>query len=107
MSYTQIRYDVEGPVALLTLHRPEKMNAFTRTMMAEIIDAMDEAARPRQSVDRMETDGRSLQRVFVSALDGSGLPELRALLSDAAAPRKAPPSTEPSGTFADEGNPAA
>jgi enoyl-CoA hydratase/carnithine racemase len=43
MSYTQIRYDVEGPVALLTLHRPEKMNAFTRTMMAEIIDAMDEA----------------------------------------------------------------
>ena len=71
------------------------------------IDAMDEAARPRQSVDRMETDGRSLQRVFVSALDGSGLPELRALLSDAAGPRKAPPSTEPSGTFADEGNPAA
>ena len=45
MSYTQIRYDVEGPVALLTLHRPEKMNAFTRTMMAEIIDAMDEAVR--------------------------------------------------------------
>ena len=41
--YSQIRYDVQGPVALVTLHRPEKMNAFTRTMMAELIDAMDEA----------------------------------------------------------------
>jgi enoyl-CoA hydratase/carnithine racemase len=41
--YTQISYDVQGPVALVTLDRPEKMNAFTRTMMAEIIDAMDEA----------------------------------------------------------------
>ncbi|ANY21324.1 1,4-Dihydroxy-2-naphthoyl-CoA synthase [Tsuneonella dongtanensis] len=41
--YTQIRYDLDGPVALVTLHRPEKMNAFTRTMMAEIIDAMDQA----------------------------------------------------------------
>jgi enoyl-CoA hydratase/carnithine racemase len=43
MSYTQIKYEVQGPVALVTLHRPEKMNAFTRTMMEEIIAALDEA----------------------------------------------------------------
>ena len=41
--YSQIKYDVQDSVALLTLHRPEKMNAFTRTMMAEIIDAIDES----------------------------------------------------------------
>jgi len=41
--YTQIKYEVEGPVALVTLHRPDKMNAFTHTMMTELIDAVDEA----------------------------------------------------------------
>lgn len=41
--FTQIRYRVDGPVATVTLDRPEKMNAFTRTMMAEIIAAIDEA----------------------------------------------------------------
>ncbi|MGN6497971.1 MAG: crotonase/enoyl-CoA hydratase family protein [Tsuneonella sp.] len=40
--YSQIKYDVQGPVATITLHRPEKMNAFTGTMMNEIIAAIDE-----------------------------------------------------------------
>lgn len=40
-AYTQIKLDIEDGIALLTLHRPEKMNAFTRVMMAEIIDALD------------------------------------------------------------------
>lgn len=70
-------------------------------------DAIDAAARPRQLVDAMETDGRCLKRVFVSALAGTGLPELRALLAEAAGPAKALQTGELSGTFADEGNPAA
>ena len=41
--YSQIKYEVQGPVALVTLNRPEKMNAFTRTMMDEIIAAIDES----------------------------------------------------------------
>jgi enoyl-CoA hydratase/carnithine racemase len=41
--YSQIRYERSGPAAIITLDRPEKMNAFTRTMMDEIIAAMDEA----------------------------------------------------------------
>ncbi len=43
MAYSQIQYAVDGAVALITLSRPEKMNAFTRTMMAELIEALDEA----------------------------------------------------------------
>ncbi|WP_199502925.1 crotonase/enoyl-CoA hydratase family protein [Qipengyuania sp. YIM B01966] len=39
--YTQIRLDIAEGIATLTLYRPDKMNAFTRTMMAEIIDAID------------------------------------------------------------------
>ena len=41
MSYSQISLDIDGPIATITLNRPEKMNAFTGTMMNEICDALD------------------------------------------------------------------
>lgn len=41
MSYTQIKLDIADGIATLTLNRPEKMNAFTMTMMREMIDAID------------------------------------------------------------------
>ena len=42
MTYTQISLDIEGPIATITLDRPDKLNAFTGTMMTEIIAAFDE-----------------------------------------------------------------
>jgi enoyl-CoA hydratase/carnithine racemase len=39
--FTQIILDINDGVATITLNRPEKMNAFTGTMMNEIIAAMD------------------------------------------------------------------
>lgn len=39
--FTQIKLDIAEGIATITLHRPEKMNAFTRTMMQEVIDALD------------------------------------------------------------------
>ncbi len=39
--FTQILYEAADGIATITLHRPEKMNAFTRTMMDEIIAAFD------------------------------------------------------------------
>ena len=41
MSYEQIEYGVADGVATITLHRPDKMNAFTGTMMNEMIAAFD------------------------------------------------------------------
>jgi enoyl-CoA hydratase/carnithine racemase len=39
--YSQIRYDVSDHIATITLHRPEQLNAFTGTMMNEMIAAFD------------------------------------------------------------------
>ncbi len=39
--FTQIKLDSADGIATITLHRPEKMNAFTRVMMQEFIDALD------------------------------------------------------------------
>ncbi len=41
MDYTQILYDVADHAATITLNRPEVLNAFTGTMMNEMIDAFD------------------------------------------------------------------
>ncbi len=41
MGYSQIDLQVSEKIATITLNRPEKLNAYTRTMMDEIIDAMD------------------------------------------------------------------
>ncbi len=44
MSYEHILYDVEDPVATITLNRPASMNAWTGTMDFEIRDAIQRAA---------------------------------------------------------------
>lgn len=43
MTYSEIQYDVSDHIATITLHRPDKLNAFTGTMMNEIIDAFDKS----------------------------------------------------------------
>ena len=40
--FTQIVLEKDGPVATITLNRPEKMNAYTRVMMDEMIRALDD-----------------------------------------------------------------
>jgi enoyl-CoA hydratase/carnithine racemase len=41
MSFTQIALDIDGSIATITLDREAKMNAFTGTMMEELIAAFD------------------------------------------------------------------
>ncbi|NJC08061.1 enoyl-CoA hydratase/carnithine racemase [Polymorphobacter fuscus] len=41
MTFTQIALDIDGPIATITLDREAKLNAFTGTMMEELIAAID------------------------------------------------------------------
>ena len=43
MSYKEILFDVADNILTITLNRPEKLNAFTGTMMTEMIDAFRRA----------------------------------------------------------------
>ena len=39
-TYETIRYETDGPVLTITLNRPEKLNAYTAQMGAELADAI-------------------------------------------------------------------
>src|SRR5437867_13101094 len=43
MGFAEIRYEVADGVALVTLARPEKLNAVTATTIGELVDAFDAA----------------------------------------------------------------
>ena len=43
MTYEQIEYSTEGPVGVLTLNRPERLNAWTYRMREEMCDAITSA----------------------------------------------------------------
>ena len=43
MAASEVRYEVEDGVCTITLHRPEKLNAVTSTMLAELVQALDRA----------------------------------------------------------------
>ena len=42
MSYEQILFDVKDQVAVITLNRPERLNAFTGVMIQEFMDALQQ-----------------------------------------------------------------
>jgi enoyl-CoA hydratase/carnithine racemase len=43
MAYSEIKYDKQDKVAIVTLNRPDRMNAITPTLAGELKHAMDEA----------------------------------------------------------------
>jgi len=45
MNYQTILFEIIGPVARITMNRPQRANALSATMLTEIAQAMDEAER--------------------------------------------------------------
>jgi len=69
MAYETIRVDVVENIQTITLHRPEKLNAFTRQMMQELMDAFG-AADADDSVRAVIVTGAG--RAFCAGADLSG-----------------------------------
>ena len=44
MAYEEILYDTKGPIGILTLNNPKKINAFSNQMIAEMIDVLNGVA---------------------------------------------------------------
>jgi len=84
-AYTDIEVDVDDPVALIRLNRPEKLNAFTYHTLAEIRAAIEAASTDRRVVGIVVTgNGRG----FCAGLDAQVLSEVtkRGASSGAATP---------------------
>lgn len=45
MNYQQILYSLDGATAVITLNRPDRMNALTKVLEAELRDAIEQAGR--------------------------------------------------------------
>ena len=83
-----VTLDVEGPMALVRLERPEKLNAFTFGMVGEIRSAVDEAAADPDVVAVVVT---GTGRGFSAGLDTTDL--ARSTSGDPAG--RSQPSTDP------------
>ena len=75
--YTQITYEVRDQVAVITLNRPERLNAWTPTMAEEQVDAIN-LANDDPAVGAIVTTGAGrgfcagadMQATFQSRIDG-------------------------------------
>src|SRR3989304_2117987 len=83
--YEQILYERQGRVGLITLNRPEKLNAWTPTMESEFMDAVGRASSDPQ-VGALVVTGAG--RGFCAGADISGWNQN---LSGRAQPPAAPP----------------
>jgi len=70
MSYEEIIYEVDGPVATITINRPETLNALTSLTQAEIRHALDASERNADVVGTVLTGAG---RGFCSGVDMNAL----------------------------------
>jgi enoyl-CoA hydratase/carnithine racemase len=100
--YEQIRYEVTDPVGLITLDRPEAMNAWTDQMAAELRSAVEAAEADPAVVAIVVTGaGRGFcagaDMKLLSSIAGSGDEDAAALAGAAPAPRPASSPTPDAG----------
>jgi enoyl-CoA hydratase/carnithine racemase len=77
LDYEQIRVERREAVALLTLHRPDRLNAWTPRMSVELVDAIERANQDREvgaivvtGAGRGFCAGADMADTFQSRIDG-------------------------------------
>lgn len=80
MNYETLLWHERDGIATITLNRPEAMNAFTRTMCAELVDAFDHVSRA-DAVRAVIVTG-SGERAFCAGADLSGGRDTFASMTD-------------------------
>ena len=86
-SYENILYEVDDPVAVITLNRPAQLNAWTTAMDAEVRDAMLRADGDRRVVGIILTGAG---RGFCAGADMGSLDALSSGRGDDAQPSREP-----------------
>ena len=85
MEYQTITLDIENGLAVLTLNRPDRMNAMSGQMRAEITHAMGDAAKRARAIALTGAGA-----AFCTGQDlgdaGGGVPDLERILRDEYAP---------------------
>jgi enoyl-CoA hydratase len=72
MHFEMIRYTVDGPLARISLDRPDKLNAISKTMVGELNSAMDLAeGDDRVRVIVLDGEGRAFSAGFDLEMDTS------------------------------------
>ncbi len=94
--FTDISLEIDDPVALLTLRRPEKLNAFTYHTLSEIQQAIEAAVADRRVVGIVITgEGRA----FSAGLDSQALVDVTAAEAKAPGSRATVPGPAIPGLF--------
>jgi enoyl-CoA hydratase/carnithine racemase len=77
MAYSTIKFESQAPVALITLNRPERLNAWTPKMSEEMADAIERANKDRAIGAIVVTGegrgfcaGADIEHTFKSRIDG-------------------------------------
>lgn len=90
--YEQIKYEVDGPAAVITLNRPEALNALTGTMLDELKHALDQAERDEAVVGIVLTgEGRG----FCAGMDMNALDSQASGGGASDAPKRQPLKADP------------
>ena len=74
MNYATIEYEKRGPVALVTLNRPDKLNALSESLQVEVRDAFEDAGWGDDSIRViiLKAAGRAFSSGFDISSDDGG-----------------------------------